>query len=242
MTRAVTERAKALARSFEGYRDKAYLCPAGVWTIGYGHTHGVKAGDVCTQAQAEIWLTNDFFEAAQGVERALGEDVVLSLTDEQHDALCDFVLNLGPNPSATLWKKLKARDYKAVPAELSRWVYAGKTKLNGLVRRRNAEIALWSEGEPGSADEPTSSSVTRTADTPPAPAPATLTPAHIATAAVAAAGGLAEGAKQVTGIIAPYAGQSELVQHALSYAATVGAAAAVAVVFLAFVAKRAAKQ
>lgn len=238
MTRAVTERAKALVREFEGFRDKAYLCPAGVWTSGFGHTHGVKEGDACTRAQAELWLTNDLFDAAQAVERILGEAIVLSLTDHQHDALCDFVFNLGPNPSATLWKKLKARDFDAVPAELSRWVYTGKTKLNGLVRRRNAEIALWSEDEPGSADEPTSSAVTRTAETPPAPAPATLTPGHIAAAAVAAAGGVAEGAKQVTNLIQPYASQSDLVQHALSYAATVGAGAAVAVVAFTWLAHR----
>lgn len=242
MTRAVTERAKALAREFEGLRLVAYKCPADVWTLGYGHTKGVKAGDTCTREQAELWLTNDFFEAAQGVERALGEAIVLTLTDNQHDALCDFVLNLGPNPSATLWKKLKAREYDAVPAQLSRWVYTGKTKLNGLVRRRNAEIALWSEGEPGSSAQPTSSAETRTAPTPPAPAQATLTPAHIATAAVAAAGGVAEGAKQVTNIIQPYAGMSDMVQHALGYAATVGAGAAVAVVFFTFIAKRKAKQ
>lgn len=242
MTRAVTERAKALAREFEGLRLTAYKCPADVWTLGYGHTHGVKAGDTCTRAQAEIWLTNDFFDAAQTVERILGEAIVLALTDNQHDALCDFVLNLGPNPSATLWKKLKARDFDAIPAQLSRWVYTGKTKLNGLVRRRNAEIALWSEDEPGSSAQPTSSAETRTAPTPPAPAPATLTPAHIATAAVAAAGGVAEGAKQVTQIISPYAAQSDMVQHALSYAATVGAGAAVAVALFAYLAHRRAKQ
>lgn len=242
MTRAVTERGKALAREFEGLRLKAYLCPAGVYTLGYGHTKGVKEGDACTKTQAEAWLTSDLADAASAVERILGADIVAALTNNQHDALCDFVFNLGPNPSATLWRKIKARDFEAVPAQLSRWVYTGKTKLNGLVRRRNAEIALWSEDEPGAVEEPTSSAETRIVDTPPAPAPATVTRGHIAAAAVAAAGGVAEGAKQVTGIITPYAQQSEMVQHALSYAATVGAGAAVAVVLFTYLAKRKAKQ
>jgi lysozyme len=243
MTRAVTERAKALARKREKLELAAYLpTPDDRWTIGYGHTRGVHPNQTCTEDQAEQWLSVDFAVAAKALERKIGEDVVMSLTDNQHDALCDFVLNLGTGdpakPEWQIWGLLRKRAFDQIPAQFARFVYQGKTKLGGLVVRRNDEIALWSEAEPGSDDKPTSSAVTRTADTPPAPAPATLTPAHIATAAVAAAGGIAEGAKQVSALISPYADRSDFVQHALSYAATVGAGAAVAVALFTWLAHR----
>lgn len=246
MTRAVTERAKALARKRETLELSAYKpTPDDVWTLGYGHTHGVKQGMTCTQAQAEQWLTDDFADAAHELEGKIGEDVAFSLTDNQHDALCDFVLNVGTGdpakPEWQIWGLLRKRAYDQIPAQLVRFVYQGKTKLNGLVIRRNDEIALWSEGEPGSSDEPTTSAVTQQVSTPPAPAAPAFTAGHIAAAGVAAAGGLAEGAKQVTQIITPYAAQSDLVQHALTYAATVGAAAAVAVALFTFIARRKAK-
>lgn len=245
MTRSVTERAKAIARDFEGFRGKAYLCPAGVWTLGFGHTLGVHEEQTCTREQAELWLTNDFYDAAKALERKIGEANALDLTDNQHDALCDFVFNLGTGSPAkaewTLWGLLRRRAYDQIPAQLTRFVYSGQTKLNGLVRRRNAEVALWSEAEPGSVDEPTSSAETRVVDTPPAAAAKALTPAHIAAVGITAAGGLAEGAKQVTALIQPYAAQSDMVQHALTYAATVGAAAAVAVALFTYLAHRRAK-
>lgn len=243
MTRAVTERGKALAREREVLRLVAYKpTPDDVWTIGWGHTRGVHEHQTCSKAQAEAWLTDDFANAARALERKIGEDVVTLLTDNQHDALCDFVFNLGTGdpakPEWQIWKLLRARKFDQIPTQLARFVYQGKKKLNGLVVRRNDEIALWSEAEPGASNETVSSSVTRLAETPPAPAPATVTPGHIVAACVAAAGGVAEGAKQVTAIISPYAQQSEFVQNALSYAATAGAAAAVAVVAFTYLARR----
>ena len=75
---------------FEGLRTLAYKCRAGVWTIGYGHTAGVKPGQRYTRLQAEAWLREDLAMAAREVE-ALG----LDLAQGQAEALVDFVFNLG---------------------------------------------------------------------------------------------------------------------------------------------------
>jgi lysozyme len=242
MTRAPTERAKALVRQFEGYREKAYLCPAQVWTIAYGHTLAVREGQVCSKRQAELWLTEDLGKAAREVERILGASLVAELTDNQHDALCDFVFNLGPQPRAALWARLKARDFDGVPAQLTRFVYSGAIKLAGLVRRRNAEVELWSLDEPGSAEHEAYSAELRVVDTPPAKAAEAPSKAHLAAVGVAACGAVAEGAKTVTNLVQPYADKSDIVQHMLSYAATAGAVAAVAVAALVWIQHRAAKR
>lgn len=222
MTRAPTERAKALVRQFEGYREKAYLCPAQVWTIGYGHTLAVREGQVCSKRQAELWLTEDLTKAAREVERILGPALVGELTDNQHDALCDFVFNLGPQPNATLWKRLKARDFDAVPAQLARFVYSGKTKLAGLVRRRNAEVELWSLDEPGSAEHEAYSAELRVVDTPPAPATKPQT-ASLAASAAACVTTCGVAVKAVSDSIAPFAAQSPVVGQVVAALATVAA-------------------
>lgn len=237
MTRAVTERAKALARDFEKFRDKAYLpTPDDVWTLGYGHTLGVKEGDVCTRRQADVWLTLDFHRAAAALERKIGKAVVDQLTDNQHDALCDFVLNLGTGDPAkkewTIWGLLRRKAFSQIPAELSRFVYQGKKKLNGLVRRRNAEIELWSDGEPGSSHEETTSAVTRFAETPPAPVEPVKPIAQSKTfwtGGVVAAGGVVEGARQVQALVAPQAEAAPLLSHLAQFVAVLIVAGGIAI-------------
>ena len=108
---------------FEGLRTLAYKCPGGVWTIGYGHTAGVKPGQRCTRLQAEAWLREDLAMAAREVE-ALG----LDLAQGQAEALVDFVFNLGIGAleGSTLLKKIRAGAGTAeIQAEFRRWVYAG---------------------------------------------------------------------------------------------------------------------
>lgn len=147
MARMVNEAGRALVREYEGFRAEAYLCPAGVWTIGYGHTAGVKRGDRVTQEQAEALLTRDLSLAAAVVERL----ITAPLSDNQLAALASFVFNLGHGALAasTLRKRLNAGDYASVPEELAKWVMAKdpatglRRRLPGLVKRRAAEAALW---------------------------------------------------------------------------------------------------
>ena len=126
---------------FEGLRTKAYKCPGGVWTIGYGHTAGVRPGQRCTRLQAEAWLREDLAAAARGVE-ALG----LDLTQGQAEALVDFVFNLGIGAlkRSTLLKFIR-KGYAAedIQAEFRRWVYAGGEVQNGLVKRREWEATRY---------------------------------------------------------------------------------------------------
>jgi lysozyme len=132
MTKPVTQSAIDLVRHFEGLYLKAYLCPAGVPTIGYGHTDGVHLGQTITPAQADAFLAADLSEAAAHVD-ALAK---VLLTDDQRGALASFVFNLGPGSLATstLLKMLNVGDAGAA-AQFGRWVNAtvnGKpTKLPG---------------------------------------------------------------------------------------------------------------
>lgn len=135
-----------LIKEFEGVRLKAYKCPAGVYTIGVGHTSAagppvVKQGMEITNAQAMKILSQDLIQFENGVDAA----VKVPLTQNQFDALVSFTFNvgLGAFQKSTLLKKLNAGQYDAVPAELMKWTKAGGKELPGLVRRRRAEAALW---------------------------------------------------------------------------------------------------
>lgn len=128
-------------KRFEGFRSTAYRCPAGVWTVGYGHTVGVKRGDKMTEGEAERQLRRDLAEYEAFVEK-------LGVTERQNkfDALVDFAYNLGCDALAgsTLLKKIRACAPDAeVRAEFMRWVHATvagkKRKLDGLVKRRKWE-------------------------------------------------------------------------------------------------------
>ena len=145
-----------LIKKHEGLRLRAYPDPGSdgaPWTIGYGHTRGVKPGDTCTLEQAEEWLTEDLNYAYKVVDK----NVKVSLTSNQRDALASFVFNVGEgrkgvkdgfvslksgNPS-TLLKKLNSGTYKAAADELLKWVYGSGRKLPGLVKRRKEERELF---------------------------------------------------------------------------------------------------
>ena len=130
-----------LIRHFEGCRFDAYLCPAGVWTIGYGHTADVKEGDSIDQEAAEAFLIEDLEKFEQAVTRL----VEVPLTQQQFDALVSWTFNLGAGNLAesTLLRKLNNYQYVEVPEQMMRWVRAGGQVLNGLVKRRAAEAALF---------------------------------------------------------------------------------------------------
>jgi lysozyme len=135
--------AAALVRQFEGLRLVAYLCPANVWTIGYGHTKGVKKGDVCTIAQAEAFLMQDLDEAAAPIRKLVKKP----LTQNQFDALCSFILNVGGGnfAASSMLTAINRGDYKGAAAQFGRWVHGGGKRLPGLVMRRAAECDLFTK-------------------------------------------------------------------------------------------------
>ena len=131
----------ALIKEFEGLRLRAYLCPGGVWTIGYGHTAGVKPGMVITEAQAEEYLKADLI-AFERYLNGLG----LALNQNQFDALVSFIYNVGTGnfSSSTLLRKVRANPQdNSIMDEFLRWVYSKGRVLPGLQRRRLAEMKLY---------------------------------------------------------------------------------------------------
>ncbi|MFS1582870.1 MAG: lysozyme [Candidatus Arsenophonus phytopathogenicus] len=124
-------------KQFEGCRLRAYRCPAGRWTIGYGHTQGVTERMTISPSQAERFLTDDLEQTEDVINRC----VWVTLTQLQFDALVSLVFNIGEEAFATstLLTKLNAGDVAGAANEFNRWVYADGKKLTGLVRRRAAE-------------------------------------------------------------------------------------------------------
>lgn len=134
---------EALIKSYEAFRPTAYLpTPKDVWTIGWGHTHGVKEGDTCTQPTAEAWFQQDVSAAVATVNK----DVTVPLTQNQFDALVSLAFNIGGGNfgSSTLIQLLNSGSQKALVAgQFGRWNKQGGRVLNGLVARRAAEAALF---------------------------------------------------------------------------------------------------
>lgn len=131
----------ALIKEFEGLRLKAYQCPGGVWTIGYGHTAGVKPGMLISKAQAEEYLKADLI-AFERYLNGLG----LALNQNQFDALVSFIYNVGTGnfSSSTLLRKVRANPQdNSIMDEFLRWVYSKGRVLPGLQRRRLAEMKLY---------------------------------------------------------------------------------------------------
>ena len=130
-----------LIKTFEGCRTTAYRCSAGVWTIGYGHTTDVKEGMTITQHQCDVMLEVDI----EQYENYVNNYVVVSLTQNQFDALVSWVYNLGPTNfrKSTMLKVLNDGNYDEVPYQMKRWNKAGGKVLKGLVIRREAEAELF---------------------------------------------------------------------------------------------------
>src|SRR5690606_37226797 len=111
------------------------------WTIGWGATGaGITAATVWTQAQCDTRLESDLARYSREVAQALGTSPT---TQPQFDALTSFHYNTGAIHRASLTRLHKAQDYAAAAQEFARWVYAGGRVLSGLVKRRNAEAALY---------------------------------------------------------------------------------------------------
>ena len=142
----MTEDGLALIKRFEGFRAEAYRCPAGVWTVGSGHTSAagppaVTGGMTITRADAERILRRDVEEFARDVAASLS----ISLDDRQFSALVSFAYNVG----ITNFRKSSVRacvnggDLAGVPQRLALWNKARGRVLPGLVKRRAAEAELF---------------------------------------------------------------------------------------------------
>jgi len=129
-----------LIKQFEGCRLKAYLCPAGIWTCGWGSTGlDVTPTTVWTQAQADARMQSDALNFAKQVAK-----LCPNLSGDALCAIADFAYNLGIGrlKSSTLLKKLKQNDMAGSQIELMKWVKGGGKVLPGLVKRRTAESNL----------------------------------------------------------------------------------------------------
>lgn len=143
----ITSKLKDLVKQFEGCSLKAYKCPAGIWTIGYGNTQyengkAVKEGETITLERAEQLLEVILIKFVQQV----GELVKSKVNQNQKDALTDFAYNCGVGNlrSSTLLKKVNADpNDKTIRAEFEKWNKANGKVLNGLVKRRTAEANLY---------------------------------------------------------------------------------------------------
>ena len=130
-----------LIKQFESLQLKAYKCSANVWTIGYGHTKNVKEGDRISQDQANCFLMQDLYS----VERAIIRLVKVKLNQNQFDALCSLIFNIGISAfnKSTLLAKLNNGDYVGAAEQFRRWNKVNNVVMAGLVRRRQAEEDLF---------------------------------------------------------------------------------------------------
>ena len=139
-----------LAKRFEGFhrvaradpsRAQPYICPAGYWTIGYGHLCEPTHPPI-TEAEAEIYLARDLQTALVATLRYC--PVLATEPEERLAAIVDFTFNLGAGrlQASTLRRRVNQRDWPAAAQELRRWVHGGGKVLPGLVARRAAECTL----------------------------------------------------------------------------------------------------
>jgi lysozyme len=130
-----------LIEKFEGLRLHAYQDIGGVWTIGYGHTKDVQAGDVISIERADALLQDDVFKTSQAVASMLRAQV----TQNQFDALVSFAYNVGSNAlhQSTLLRFVNARKWAQAADQFLVWNHVKGVESAGLTRRRQAERALF---------------------------------------------------------------------------------------------------
>lgn len=133
-----------IARS-EGCKLKAYRCPAGVPTIGWGHTSGVKMGDTCTQEQADQWFINDLSIFTSSVVKLLKRDA----SDNELGAMVSLAFNIGTHGFAqsTVLKRHNEGDRQSAARAFALW---NKARINGVLQvvdgltsRRAREAAMY---------------------------------------------------------------------------------------------------
>ena len=146
----VPQAAIDLAKRFEGFhrvpkhdphRAYPYICPAGYWTIGFGHLCQPEHSPI-TEEEGESYLAQDLQTALRASLRYC--PVLATESEERLAAIVDFTFNLGAGrlQTSTLRRRINQMDWAAAGRELRRWVYGGGKVLPGLVTRREAEAAL----------------------------------------------------------------------------------------------------
>jgi lysozyme len=140
-----------LVKEFEGLRLTAYLCPEGIWTIGWGHTNGVCQGDQIAQQRAEELLSEDLASTANELASILPATV--SLRQRQFDALTSLGFNLGGGPrmlpkrAPKLWASQLAGNAQSAAEQFldidHALVNGTPTELPGLKARRQAEASMF---------------------------------------------------------------------------------------------------
>lgn len=140
-----SEHAFNLIKASEELRLEQYVCPAGKLTIGYGHTgKDVTEGMKITEKKANELLAKD----VSVVESFLNKSGI-HFTQGQFDALVSFTFNLGQAnlASSTLWKMIKEGNFEDAENEFPKWCHVGKKVLPGLVKRRERERQLFTNGD-----------------------------------------------------------------------------------------------
>lgn len=142
----VSDDGLALLKHFEGYEAEPYLCPAGKWTIGYGHV--VQEGETMeflSQSQAEMLLMKDVIY----IENQMDKFMPPGLEEHKRTSLVCFAYNVGVEAlrRSTLLKKCKIEDFIGASREFDRWIYAAGRILPGLKRRRAAERVMFEGGD-----------------------------------------------------------------------------------------------
>lgn len=132
----------SLIKVFEGFHHFPYRCPAGYYTIGYGHL--IKKGEYfkqISQEEGEEILKRDL----RITERQVMRNIKVDLKQTEFDALVSFTYNLGGAAlqRSVLRQKINSLNYEEIECEFMRWVYVGSIKLPGLVRRRKKEVELF---------------------------------------------------------------------------------------------------
>jgi lysozyme len=130
-----------LIKSFEGCQLHSYQDIGGVWTIGYGHTAGVRANDTISQQQADSLLLSD----VESFGHAVSDLVKVPINQYQFDSLTSFCYNVGIHAFATstLLQRVNQRDFTGAANEFGLWIHAGGKVVNGLINRRKAESTLF---------------------------------------------------------------------------------------------------
>jgi len=143
--RHVSQQGLALIKRFEGFSPTIYLDAAGLPTIGYGHLLRSGEAEMFARGISEEAGIALLIKDVQKAEQAVLRLVRVPLSEDQFDALVSFTFNLGSGAlqRSTLRRKVNREEHADVPPEFMRWVWAGGKKLRGLIRRREAEAALY---------------------------------------------------------------------------------------------------